>query len=133
MAEGFGFNFIAEYLGATDDFEKTDFGGIGKKLQPETWNFELGYTFPFFRGKDLTVALRYEGSNDAAFIDPELFMEKQYGVAFSTNLFTNEKWGTEVNLNIEYLHGEADDNLVKYLGESINSKDSFTIQLQSTF
>ena len=133
MAEGFGFNFIAEYLGATDDFEKTDFGGIGKKLQPETWNFELGYTFPFFREKDLTVALRYEGSNDAAFIDPELFMEKQYGVAFSTNLFTNEKWGTEVNLNIEYLHGEADDNLVKYLGESIDSKDSFTIQLQSTF
>ncbi len=133
MAEFCNFNLIAEYLGATDDFHKTDFGGINKKLQPETWNFEVGYTFPFFRGKDLTVAVKYEGSNDAAFIDPELFMEKQYGVAFSTNLFSNERWGTEVNLNMEYLHGEADDSLVKFLGESIDSKDSVTVQLQATF
>jgi hypothetical protein len=133
MAEAYGFNFIAEYLGATEDFDKTDFAGIGKKFQPETWNFELGYTFAYCNEKEMTVALKYEGSDDAAFIDPELFMEAQYGVAISANLFSNEKWGTDVNLNIEYLHGEADDKVVKYLGESIDSKDSVTVQLQAEF
>ncbi len=133
MAEFKGFNLIAEYLGATDDFKKSDFAGIGKKFQPETWNFELGYTFPCWCNRDVTIAVKYEGSNDAAFIDPELFMEKQYGIAFSTNLFTNEKWGTEVNLSLEYLHGEADDSLVKFLGSNIDNKDSVTIQLQGVF
>jgi hypothetical protein len=128
MAEVYGFNFIAEYLGATEDFDKTDFGNIGKKFQPKTWNFELGYTFPYYREKEMTVAVKYEGSDDAAFIDPELFMEKQYGIAISANLFSNEKWGTDVNLNIEYLHGEADDDIVK-----IDSKDSVTVQLQAEF
>ena len=133
MAEGFGFNFIAEYLGATDDFDKTDFGNIGKKFQPKTWNFELGYTFTYYNDKEMTIAAKYEGSDEAAFIDPELFMETQYGIALSANLFTNEKWGTDVNLNIEYLHGEADDDIVKFLGEDIDSKDSVTIQLQAEF
>jgi hypothetical protein len=123
MAEGFGFNFIAEYLGATDDFDKTDFGGIGKKFQPETWNLELGYTFSYLKGKEMTVAVKYEGSNDAAFIDPDLFMEKQYGIAISANLFSSEKWGTNVNLNVEYLHGEADDDIVKLIGGYTDSKD----------
>ncbi len=133
MAEGFGFNFIAEYLGATDDFDKTDFGGIGKKFQPETWNLELGYTFSYLKGKEMTVAVKYEGSNDAAFIDPDLFMEKQYGIAISANLFSSEKWGTNVNLNVEYLHGEADDDIVKLIGGNTDSKDSVTVQLQAEF
>ncbi len=133
MAEVYSFNFIAEYVGATDNFDKTDFGGIGKKFQPKTWNFELGYTFPYLGDREMTVALRYEGSDDAAFIDPEVFMEKQYGIALSTSIFSNEKWGTNVNLNIEYLHGEADDTIVKYLGESIDSKNSLTVQLQAEF
>ena len=133
MAEGFGFNFIAEYLGATDDFDKTDFGGIGKKFQPETWNLELGYTFSYLKGKEMTVAVKYEGSNDAAFIDPHLFMEKQYGIAISANLFSSEKWGTNVNLNVEYLHGEADDDIVKLIGGNTDSKDSVTVQLQAEF
>ncbi len=133
MAEFFSFNFIAEYLSAVDDFDQTDFGEIGKKFQPETWNFELGYTFPFVYERELTVALKYGGSNEAAFIDPIVFMEEEYGIVFSTNLLSNEKWGTELGLSLEYLHGEADEDIVKLLGESIDSRDSITLQLSATF
>ena len=133
MAEFKGFNFIAEYVGALDDFDKTDFGRIGKKFQPKTWNFELGYTFPYWGEKEMTVAVKYEGSDEAEFIDPELFMEKQYGIAFTFNLFNNEKWGTTVDLSFEYLHGEADDSVIKFLGENIDKKDSVTTQLHVEF
>ncbi len=95
MAEFKGFNFIAEYVGALDEFEKRDFGAIGKKFQPKTWNFELGYTFPYWGEKEMTVAIKYEGSDETAFIDPELFMEDQYGVSLTFNLFSNEKWGQQ--------------------------------------
>ena len=133
MAEFHNFNFIAEYLTATTDFDKSDFGGIGKNFQPETWNFELGYTFPYWNDKEMTIAIRYEGSNEAAFIDSSLFMKNQYGVAVAANLFSSAKWGTNVNLNIEYLHGESEDDIIKYLGENINNKNSVTVQLQAEF
>ncbi len=133
MAEFKGFNFISEYVTALSKFKKSDFGGIGRRFQPKTWNFELGYTFPYWKNKELTVAVKYEGSDEAAFIDPELFMEKQYGISFSFNLMNNEKWGTTVDLNIEYLHGEADDSIVKLLGENIDKKDSVTTQLHVEF
>ncbi len=41
--------------------------------------------------------------------------------------------GTTVDLSIEYLHGEADDSVVKYLGEDIDNKDSITTQLHVEF
>ncbi len=95
---------------------------VEKRFKPLSWNFELGYNL-----KKVNIALRYEGSKDTAFIDEELFMNKQYGISVSIEIFKN------INLSFEFLHGKPDRKLVKFLEEDINKKDTFSTKLHFEF
>lgn len=85
---------IAEYVGALDEFEAGELAD--EKLEPKTWNFELGCAVT----DALTVAARYEGGDDLG----ELLPDSQYGVVASYGLFEN------TTLALEYLHGEFEND-----------------------
>jgi hypothetical protein len=105
------FAFEAEYVGATDEFERNDLGlGPGEVFEPRTWNFELAYAVT----EDLEVAVRYEGSDDAL----NFFPEKQYGAVASYGIFAN------TSLALEYLHGEFEND---------DERDLITAQLAIAF
>ncbi len=85
---------IAEYVGALDEFEAGELAD--EKLEPKTWNFELGCAVT----DALTVAARYEGGDDLG----ELLPDSQYAVVASYGLFEN------TTLALEYLHGEFEND-----------------------
>ena len=95
---------------------------VEKRYTPLSWNFELSYNF-----KKVNIAVKYEGSKDTAFIDEELFMNKQYGISVSIEIFKN------TNLSFEFLHGKPDRKLIKFLEEDINKKDTFSTKLHFEF
>ncbi|MEZ4485840.1 MAG: LbtU family siderophore porin [Syntrophotaleaceae bacterium] len=90
-------SLIAEYVGALDAFEagELNFSG-GEKMEPKTWNVELGYAVT----DALEVALRYEGGDDLG----DLLPDSQYGIVASYALFKN------TSLALEYLHGEFEND-----------------------
>jgi hypothetical protein len=88
---------IAEYVSALDKFEAGELSfDNGKKLEPKTWNFELGYAVT----DALEVAIRYEGGDELG----ELLPDSQYGIAASYGLLKN------TTLAVEYLHGEFEND-----------------------
>ncbi|OPL14058.1 MAG: hypothetical protein AVO34_06040 [Firmicutes bacterium ML8_F2] len=102
---------IAEYVGALNKFEAGElaFDG-GGKLQPKTWNFEVGCAIT----EALEVALRYEGGDDLG----DLLPDEQYGIVTSYGLFEN------TTLAVEYLHGEFEND---------DERDLVTAQLAFEF
>ncbi len=99
---------IAEYVGALDEFEAGELAD--DKLEPKTWNVELGCAVT----DALEVALRYEGGDDLG----DLLPDSQYGIAASYGLFE----GT--TLAVEYLHGEFEND---------DEQDVLTAQLAYEF
>jgi hypothetical protein len=102
---------IAEYLGALDAFEAGElaFDG-GEKLEPKTWNIELGYAV----SEKLNIAAKYEGGDDLG----DLLPDRQYGAVASYELF---KYTT---FSLEYLHGEFEND---------DEQDMVTAQLAFEF
>jgi hypothetical protein len=96
----------AEYLGAMDDFEDGELAFGTGKLEPKTWNFE----FAFAAAEDVTLAIKYEGSDDCGSLLPE----EQYGAVVSYGLADN------VALSVEYLTGEFEND---------DERDQLTSQL----
>lgn len=83
--------FEAEYLGATDDFVSGELsfdGGTGSA--PEAWNIEIAYA----PAEGIELAAKVEGSDGLGNFLPE----RQYGAAFTYNLFDS------TSLALEYLH-----------------------------
>ena len=86
----------AEYLGATEDFEDGELAfGTGKR-KPTAWNLE----FAFAATEDITLGVKYEGSDDLGSFLPE----EQYGAVISYAL------AQSVGVSLEYLYGEFEND-----------------------
>ncbi|MGA1791625.1 MAG: LbtU family siderophore porin, partial [bacterium] len=107
----------AEYLAAMDDFE-TDLFGVSQTFKPETYNVEFGWD----TGRNATVALKYEQSDDMEINDDFDLGESRYGICLAYELYD------DVVLGFEYLH-EKYDNVNLNKGES----DAITAQLAIGF
>ena len=109
-------SFMAEYLAAGDDIEFVD----GFKMDaPAAWAVEAGYTFEMI-GKETTVALGYQGSEDAADILPESKFLCSVGMGFNDYL----------SAAVEYAAAEDYDESDGGSGEDI---ETFTLQLALEF
>lgn len=80
----------AEYLAAAEKFDKAD---ITTEDQPSTFNVEVAYAI----SEAAELALRYEGAED-------LEIEKQYGIAYSRELYENTSFA------LEYIVGEYEND-----------------------
>ena len=94
--------FIAEYLGAIDDFEagELSFDG-GKSYRPEAWTIELAYGIT----DNLNLAVCYEGSNDCG----DFLPEKQFGGGARYDLFKH------TSVALEYLYGKFENKDTRHL------------------
>lgn len=89
------FSFLAEYVTAMEDFDENDVGP-GNDFKPSAWNLEAAFV-PIDK---MTVAVRYEGSDNTR----NLLPETQYGAAVSYEIFDY------TTLAVEYLHGEFEND-----------------------
>lgn len=80
----------AEYLAAAEKFDTAD---IATEDQPSTFNVEIAYSI----SEKAEIALRYEGAEDFE-------IEKQYGIAYSRELYENTSFA------LEYLAGEYEND-----------------------
>ncbi len=94
--------FIAEYLGAIDDFEagELSFDG-GKSYRPEAWTIELACGIT----DNLKLAVCYEGSNDCG----DFLPEKQFGGGVRYDLFKH------TSVALEYLYGKFENKDTRHL------------------
>lgn len=106
---------LAEYVGATDDFEAGELFA-GTEARPQTWNFEASLAV----SDALAFALKYETAEDLF----EWLPEKRYG-AVASYLLHEGKVGS-MTLALEYLHGEYDD-------ADDTEEDTITLQLAVEF
>lgn len=86
----------AEYVGATDDFKDGELAFGSGKRKPVAWNLE----FAFAATEDITLGVKYEGSDDLGNFLPE----EQYGAVISYGLAEN------VGVSLEYLYGEFEND-----------------------
>ncbi len=95
-----GLTLIGEYIAAMDDPEYSDNGVTQEKDALSVWNMEVGYTFDV-AGKETTVGLAYQGSDDA----DDYIAESRYMGVVGVGVCE----GT--SLALEYLHDtfENDD------------------------
>jgi len=96
----------AEYVGATDDFKDGELAFGSGKRKPVAWNLE----FAFAATEDITLGVKYEGSDDLGNFLPE----EQYGAVISYGLAEN------VGVSLEYLYGEFEND---------DERDQLTSQL----
>ena len=94
--------FIAEYLGAIDDFEAGELGfDGGKSYRPEAWTIELACGIT----DNLKLAVCYEGSNDCGNFLPE----KQFGGGVRYDLFKH------TSVALEYFYGKFENKDTRHL------------------
>ncbi len=96
MATFRSFNFYAEYLTATDDFEVNELVFDGDGAKPEAFNIEAGYSFNV-SGIDMTAAIAYQRTDEAVAL--ELPEERIIG-GLSAEIFDN------TSLSIEWAHDD---------------------------
>ena len=73
----------AEYMSALDNFEAGELKTSGNTgAEPSVWNMETGFNYDW--GKDLEVAVKYAGSDEAWGLD---IPETRYGITFNQEIF----------------------------------------------
>ncbi|MDY0191540.1 MAG: LbtU family siderophore porin [Desulfuromonas sp.] len=95
VAEMGGLNLIAEYVGAIDDIEYLVDGVKVEEDAISSWNLEAGYTFELM-GKDTTVAVAYQGTDNAG----DFLPESRYMACVGAEIFA------ATSLAIEFAHDE---------------------------
>ncbi|MEA3466345.1 MAG: LbtU family siderophore porin [Thermodesulfobacteriota bacterium] len=94
-----GFTLIGEYVGAMDDPEYLVNGVKTTGDAISTWNTEMGYTFEA-AGKETTVGLAYQGSDDGG----EFLPESRYVGVVSSGIMEY------TTLSLEYLHDKYEND-----------------------
>lgn len=88
------FNFIAEYLSASERFDADSLAYKDKGAEPSAWNLEVGYSFPVME-RDSVVALAYQGTREALALE---LPETSWLVGWSVEIFDRTA------LSFEYRH-----------------------------
>lgn len=104
------FTMIGEYVTALDDAYS---GGVKEIDKISAWNAEFGYSL-MVAGKDTTLGLSWQGTDDAGGIHPE---DRYMGVA-SMEIFDS------TSVALEYFHDEYENN---------DEEDGITAQLAVAF
>lgn len=109
-------NVFAEYIMATDDFEAAELPFKTGGAEPEAFNVEVGYSFNV-RGIPMTVALAYQGTDEAAAL--ELPEERIIG-GLSAEIFDR------TSLSFEWAHdddySDSDGGTGEFGGDTITSQ-----------
>ncbi len=118
------FSLFGEYIGASDDPEYSTDDGAGtsavlEQEDPSAFHLECGYTFEAM-GKEMTLALTYQGTDNLAGVLPE----KRYGTAVSIAL------ADQLGVALEYMH---DDDYDMNDGGTDEDADTLTCQLALEF
>jgi hypothetical protein len=93
--------FLAEYMGATEEFDPSELAEEdGDGARPAVWNIEAGYNWNWWR--NLEICLKYAGSDEAVGLG---FPEHRAGIDFNQELYD----GVTVSLGYLYDHYEDDD------------------------
>ena len=98
------FGLIAEYLGASDDFAANTLATTSVAAAPSATNIEAAYSFDL-SGKDATVALAVQGSDEASDIG---LPENKTLVALSVDLMDNTSLAFELASEEDYAGIETD-------------------------
>jgi hypothetical protein len=114
------FNFIGEYLSATDDFDPDSLSWKNRGARPSAWNVELGYSFPVF-GKETVAAVAYQGTEEAVGLE---LPKESWLIGWSIGLFDNTSLSFEYRNDSDY--GERE-------GGTGDSGNSFVAQLAVEF
>jgi len=88
--------FIAEYVGAIDEFAAGELAFGNGSLKPRAWNLEMAYVFD----GDFGVGIKYEGTDDGG----DLLPETRYGAIVFCNPLAHTYFG------VEYLDEEFENN-----------------------
>jgi len=110
------FMVIGEYVAATDDIAFTN---NPKQQAPSAYNIEIGYTFELM-GKDATLGIAYQGTDNCGGILPETRLIASMGVGL----------GEQVGIALEYAHNEDYD---VSQGGTGDEADIVTVQLAIEF
>jgi hypothetical protein len=117
-----GLTLIGEYVGATDDFETNELEFRGHGAEPESWNIELGYTFPV-GAREAFVAAAWQGTDEALALE---LPEDRYMGGVGIEVYP----GAGATLKLEYAHDEDYDEKD---GGTGNEADMVTVQLAVEF
>ncbi len=93
--------FVAEYVGALDDFAAGELEPAAPSLQPRTWNTELAYVFE----SECGFGVKYEGADDVA----DALAETRYGAVAFCHPFPGTFLGLEC---LRETYEKEDDNTV---------------------
>ncbi len=121
------FSFFGEYLTALDKFNAKNGSALYGK-EPSAWNIELAYVLNL-AGKEMTMALGYQGSDEAALAirgdgGSTSIPEARYLLGLSMGIYENTK------LSLEYSHDRDYDKKDGGTGENA---DNLTLQVAVEF
>jgi hypothetical protein len=124
-------DLIGEYITALDKFDSHEITYVSdKKLTPSAWNVEVAYNYVFW-GKDSSIALGYQGSNDF-YLDPSHpdFYNKAWLLGLNMEIFKN------TTVSFEWRHAMADSkvkDLVKREGGNYSDEDRLQLKMSVVF
>jgi hypothetical protein len=93
-----GFNFIAEYLTASERFDADSLAYNNKGAEPSAWNIEIGYSFPVF-GRESVAALAYQGTDEAVALE---LPKTSWLVGWSVEIFERTALSLEYRNDSDY-------------------------------
>ena len=114
-------SFIGEYITATDSFAAAELAWKARGAEPSAYNFEIGYDFVAFGGRESNIAFAIQGTDEAAALE---LPEDKWLTALSTTLYKN------TSLAIEYAN--AHDYSVSDGGTGKDG-DTLTVQVAVEF
>lgn len=122
------FNLIGEYVTALENFETGELSSVnGKKLKPKAWNLEAAYNFEL-AGKDTTIALGYQKTNDMYFDTQTTdFFEKAWLASISVGILER------TTLAAEWRHADAYSEVKNASGNDFDDEDLFQVKLSYEF
>ena len=113
-------SFLAEYLGASEDFEAHEMEFDGDGAEPSSYLFEAAYGFDL-AGKSSTIAVGYQETDEALALE---LPEERFMLGFSVEMMEG------VTLAIE---GAFDDDYSVSDGGTGKDAEMVTVQLASEF
>jgi hypothetical protein len=97
------FNFIAEYLSATDDFDSDSLSFRDSGARPSAWNIEVAYSFDVL-GKESVAAVAYQGTDEAVALE---LPKESWLVGWSIGIFDNTALSFEYRYDTDYSTSEG--------------------------
>lgn len=97
-ADIYNLHFVAEYLGASEEFDSTELLFNGEPAKPDSVNYELSLDFRFFT-KASVIALAYQKTRESLILE---LPEVRYLATISTSVYDDVSVALEWAKDFEY-------------------------------